>query len=90
MKKNRKLLSHPNKQKTKYIEFADTINNKFPIDTPQNIYTTWRFFHLPHNYQSYIKEEANIIEARIIKAWKEKISPLGPPNTSVRKFKKGV
>ena len=72
------------------VKFADEINHKYPIDTPRHIYAAWRFLHMPHNYRKYIKEEANILEEKIIGAWKENISPDGPPITDTHNFKKGV
>jgi len=65
------------------VKFADQINHKYPIDTPRHIYAAWRFLHMPNNYHKYIKEDANILEQKIIDAWKEKISPEGPPSTGV-------
>lgn len=63
------------------VKFADEINHKYPIDTVRHIYAAWRFLHMPHNYRKYHKEDATILEQRIINAWKEKISPDGPPST---------
>ena len=37
---------------------------------------------MPRNYDKYDAEDVKTIEARIIKAWKEKINPDGPPEAS--------
>lgn len=34
---------------------------------------------MPRNYDKYSPEDVETIENRIIKAWKEKIDPAGPP-----------
>lgn len=61
------------------VEFADPVNNKYPINTPGHIRAAWNYIHMPKNYEKYSPEDAKTIEDRIIKAWKEKIDPEGPP-----------
>lgn len=56
-------------------------NKKNPIDTPEHIRAAWSYFHMPRDYEKYSKEDRNIITNKIIKAWKDKISPDGPPST---------
>lgn len=55
-------------------------NKKYPIDTPEHIRAAWSYFHMPRDYEKYSKEDRNIINNKIIKAWKDKIFPDGPPS----------
>lgn len=61
------------------IEFADNKNKKYPIDTEKHIRAAWNYFHMPRDYEKYSENDRQIIKNKIIKAWKEKISPDGPP-----------
>ena len=61
------------------VEFADNVNNKYPIDNPEHIRAAWNYFHMPKNYDKYSEFDRKIIKNKLIKAWKEKISPDGPP-----------
>ncbi len=72
---------YPNRGLNKYgdVEFADVVNKKYPIDTIEHIRAAWRYFHIPRDYQKYSNEDRKIIKNKIIKAWKEKIDPNGPP-----------
>lgn len=60
------------------VEFADSVNNKYPIDTPEHIRAAWSYFHIPRDYEKYTEDERKIIINKIIKAWKDKISKEGP------------
>jgi len=62
------------------VEFADNVNDKYPIDTPEHIRAAWSYIHMPRNYEKYSAEDRKTIENKIIKAWKNKISPDGPPS----------
>ncbi len=62
------------------VEFADNVNNKYPIDTPEHIRAAWSYFHMPRDYEKYSERDRKTITNKIIKAWKEKISPEGPPS----------
>lgn len=72
---------YPNEGLHKYgnVKFADEVNKKYPIDTPEHIRAAWSYIHMPRNYNEYTAEDARTIEDRIIQAWKEKINPDGPP-----------
>ena len=61
------------------VEFADNFNKKYPIDNEEHIRAAWRYFHMPRDYEKYTEEDRQIILDRIINAWKEHISPDGPP-----------
>lgn len=63
------------------VEFADNVNNKYPIDTPEHIRAAWSYIHMPRDFEKYSPEDRKTIENKIIKAWKDKISPDGPPST---------
>lgn len=75
---------NPNTGLHKYgdVEFADPVNNKYPIDTEEHIRASWNYIHMPRNYEKYAKDDVETIEKRIIKVWKEKINPAGPPEAS--------
>ena len=61
------------------VKFADPVNGKYPIDTEEHIRAAWSYIHMPRNYEKYTPEDVETIKKRIIKAWKEKINPVGPP-----------
>lgn len=62
------------------VEFADNVNNKYPIDTPEHIRAAWSYFHMRRDYEKYSQKDRKIIKDKIIKAWKDKISSDGPPS----------
>lgn len=64
------------------VEFADTVNNKYPIDTPEHIRAAWSYIHMQRDYNKYSNKDIKTIQNRIIKAWKEKIDPKGPSAAS--------
>jgi len=72
---------NPNEGIKKYgkVEFADNINNNYPIDTEEHIRAAWRYVHMGRNEAEYDREDLDILEEKIIKAWKEKINSEGPP-----------
>lgn len=78
MKKRKDI--YPNRGLHEYgnVEFADSVNNKYPIDTPEHIRAAWSYFHMPRDYEKYSESDKATIKNKIIKAWKEKISPEGP------------
>lgn len=61
------------------VNFADDINKKYPIDTEEHIRAAWSYIHMNRDSEKYSKKDLNTIENKIIKAWKEKINPAGPP-----------
>lgn len=60
-------------------EFADNVNKKYPIDTPEHIRAAWNYIHIPRDFKKYSEKDQETIKQRIIKAWQDKISPEGPP-----------
>lgn len=61
------------------VEFADTTNKKYPIDTAEHIRAAWSYIHMPENSGKYSAEDSAAIKSRIAAAWREKIDPKGPP-----------
>lgn len=64
------------------VTFADTVNNKYPIDTPEHIRAAWSYIHMSRDLEKYNSKDLKTIEDRIIKAWKEQINPQGPPEAA--------
>jgi hypothetical protein len=50
------------------VLFADPINHKYPIDTPDHIRHAWSLFHMPSHRDEYSPEEVTCIERRIEEA----------------------
>lgn len=61
------------------VEFADPVNKKYPIDTPEHIRAAWSYLHMPRDYDKYPPSDRKLIADRIIAAWKKQINPKGPP-----------
>lgn len=53
------------------VEFADTTNNKYPIDTPEHVRAAWSYIHHKDNAGKYDKDEVEAIEGRIRRAAKK-------------------
>jgi hypothetical protein len=58
---------------TKYgdVEFADTTNNKYPIDTEEHIRAAWSYINHKDNANEYDKDEVETIKNRIKRAAKK-------------------
>ena len=50
------------------VEFADPVNNKYPVDTPEHIRAAWAYIHVPRNAMFYTASELELIKSRIIEA----------------------
>jgi len=50
------------------VEFADPVNNKYPIDTDKHIRAAWSYIHHKDNAAEYDKDEVELIKKRIRKA----------------------
>ena len=61
---------NPKEGERKYgdVEFADSVNNKYPIDTPEHIRAAWSYINHKDNRGKYDADEARKIEDRIKKA----------------------
>lgn len=72
---------NPNTGLHKYgnVEFADKVNKKYPIDSEEHIRAAWNYIHMKRDASKYSSKDLKTIENNIIKAWKNKINPDGPP-----------
>lgn len=52
------------------VEFADSVNNTYPIDTPKHIRSAWSYINHKDNVAKYDKDEVETIKDRIMKAAK--------------------
>lgn len=50
------------------VEFADPVNNKYPIDNPDHIRAAWSYINHKDNAAKYDKDEVKKIKDRIMKA----------------------
>ena len=53
------------------IEFADEVNNKYPIDTPEHVRAAWSYINHKDNADKYDKDEVKKIKDRITRAAKK-------------------
>ena len=60
------------------VAFADTVNNKYPIDTEEHVRAAWAYINQPKNAAEYTPEDAELIRKHIKAAAKKfgiKIDP---------------
>jgi hypothetical protein len=64
---------NPKEGKRKYgdVTFADPVNNKYPIDTPEHIRAAWSYINHKDNAAKYDKDEVEKIKDRIKRAAKK-------------------
>jgi hypothetical protein len=64
---------NPERGKSEYgdVEFADTTNKKYPIDTPEHIRAAWSYINHKENAAKYDADEVKTIRARITRAAKK-------------------
>lgn len=64
---------NPNEGKRKYgdVEFADSTNKKYPIDTPDHIRAAWSYINHVDNAAKYGADEVGVIRQRIKRAAKK-------------------
>src|SRR3981081_1911583 len=53
------------------VEFADPVNKKYPVDTPEHVRAAWSYIHHKDNAGKYQKDEVETIKRRIQSAAKE-------------------
>jgi hypothetical protein len=53
------------------VTFADPVNNKYPIDTPEHVRAAWNYINHKDNAAKYDKQEVETIKARIKRAAKK-------------------
>ena len=63
----------PREGKREYgdVEFADPVNKKYPVDTPEHVRAAWSYIHHKDNAAKYDSDEVAQIEARIRRAAKK-------------------
>jgi hypothetical protein len=61
---------NPDEGERKYgdVQFADPVNNKYPIDTPEHVRAAWAYINKEENRSKYDADDARKIEDRIKKA----------------------
>jgi hypothetical protein len=64
---------NPKEGERKYgdVEFADPVNNKYPIDTEEHIRAAWSYINHKDNAAKYDKDEVALIKKRIKRAAKK-------------------
>ena len=72
-KVDRRKDTNPKTGEHKYgdVEFADTTNNKYPIDTPEHIRAAWSYINHKDNAAEYDADEVKLIKQRIRRAAKK-------------------
>jgi hypothetical protein len=50
------------------VEFADPVNNKYPIDTPEHIRAAWSYINHRDNAAKYESADVETIKGRIRRA----------------------
>ena len=86
MKKiHRRRDTDPREGLSKYgpVQFADTVNKKYPINTPGRIKAAWAYIHQPTNYSKYTPAERRTIKSRIRKAARARRVALPDPDEFV-------
>lgn len=53
------------------VEFADTTNKKYPIDTPEHVRAAWSYINHKDNAAKYEADEVETIKQRIKRAAKK-------------------
>jgi hypothetical protein len=64
---------NPDEGERKYgdVQFADPVNNKYPIDTPEHVRAAWSYINHKDNAAEYDKDEVRTIKERIKRAAKQ-------------------
>jgi hypothetical protein len=53
------------------VQFADPVNNKYPIDSEKHVRAAWSYINHRDNAAKYKKDEVELIKSRIIRAAKK-------------------
>ena len=64
---------NPEEGEKKYgdVEFADPVNNKYPIDTPGHVRAAWSYINQEDNAAKYDRDDVETIKERIKRAAKK-------------------
>jgi hypothetical protein len=60
----------PEEGERKYgdVEFADPVNNKYPVDTPEHVRAAWSYINHAENAAKYDPDELKTIKERVKRA----------------------
>ena len=72
------------------VEYADTKNKKYPIDTEEHIRAAWSYINQEKNQKDYTAAEVEKIKDKIIAAWKKEIGKDGPPSAKEDEAEKSI
>lgn len=53
-----------------HVEFADPVNNKYPIDTAEHVRAAWSYINHPNDAAKYDAQDVKTIKERIKEAAK--------------------
>src|SRR3954447_23076063 len=53
------------------VEFADPVNKKYPVDTPEHVRAAWSYINHKDNAAKYTADEVKAIKSRIKRAAKK-------------------
>jgi len=53
------------------VEFADPVNNKYPIDSPEHVRAAWSYINHKDNAAKYHADDVTTIKERIKRAAKK-------------------
>ena len=59
------------------VKFADPVNNKYPIDTPEHVRAAWSYINHKDNAAKYDADEVKTIKNRIKQAAKKQGVEIG-------------
>jgi hypothetical protein len=64
---------NPDEGERKYgdVQFADPVNNKYPVDTPEHVRAAWSYINHKDNAAKYDKDAVRTIKERIKRAAKK-------------------
>lgn len=64
---------NPDEGEDKYgdVTFADPVNNKYPVDTPEHVRAAWNYIHHENNADKYDDQDVTQIKDRIRRAAKK-------------------
>ena len=64
---------NPEEGERKYgdVEFADPVNSKYPVDTPEHVRAAWSYINHKDNAAKYAADEVKKIKKRIRHAAKK-------------------
>jgi flagellar biosynthesis protein FlhB len=64
---------NPEEGERKYgdVEFADPVNKKYPVDTPEHVRAAWSYINHKDNAAKYDADEVKKIKKRIRRAAKK-------------------